>query len=131
MTIRMKSLKSHVYAGRRLQAGREFNARSENDKRVLAAIKAAVAVVAPVAAPPAPTPREASAGRVRAVKAEPAAEVNAPTPSVPVDTAPPAPADAPAETPPPSPDDAPASPPAEPARAPAKSQYRRRNLTAE
>jgi hypothetical protein len=127
MTIRMKSLKSHVYAGRRLKAGQEFNARSENDKRVLAAIKTAVAVAAPVLAPPVPAPRAVSAGRGRAMKAEPSADALAPSPAEPADTAPPAPAEAPAEAPPRPPDDATAESP----RAPAKSHYRRRNLTAE
>jgi len=53
MTIRMKSLKAHTYAGKRLQAGQEFDARGESDKRVLVAIKAAE-VASPVVAAPAP-----------------------------------------------------------------------------
>jgi len=56
MTIRMKSLKAHTYAGKRLKAGQEFDARGESDKRVLVAIKAADVVPASTVAAPALQP---------------------------------------------------------------------------
>lgn len=53
MAIPMKARRNFPYAGKRLKAGEEFQARGESDARVLAAIGHAerVTVVAPVAAP--------------------------------------------------------------------------------
>lgn len=44
MTVRLKSLKPLVYAGHRILAGQEFDARGESDAKVLTAIRSAVRV---------------------------------------------------------------------------------------
>jgi hypothetical protein len=51
MTIRMKALKAFPFAGRRLQAGQEFEARGQSEARVFAAIRCAEYVNAVAAAP--------------------------------------------------------------------------------
>lgn len=48
--IRMVSLKSHVYGGKRFQAGDEFTARGKQDAKLLEAVRHAMRVPAPVAA---------------------------------------------------------------------------------
>lgn len=113
MTIRMKSLRAFPYAGRRLQAGEEFDARGESDKRVLVAIKAAT--VAPRAAPPIEPPAVAPRARVRrTVEAPVDSTLNA---GVVADAATPGQASAEALS---EPEQA----------APAKRHYRRRDMTA-
>lgn len=64
MTIPMKARRNFPYAGKRLKAGEEFQARGESDARVLAAIGHAerVTVVAP--APTAPPPAAAYSTRM-------------------------------------------------------------------
>jgi hypothetical protein len=52
MTVPMKARRSFPYAGKRLKAGDEFQARGESDARVLAAIGHAERVIAAPAAPP-------------------------------------------------------------------------------
>lgn len=62
MGIPMISLASHVYAGRRLAKGDEFEARGRQDARLLAALGRAEAALPPIATiEPRPQARQSSA----------------------------------------------------------------------
>ncbi len=71
MTVSMKARRAFPYAGKRLKAGQEFQARGESDARVLSAIGHAERVVAPVIVAPAPRPPAGGTYRTRAIVAAP------------------------------------------------------------
>lgn len=131
--IALVSLQRHVYAGRRLKPGDEFEARGQSDARLLIALKRAD--FAPAVPEPEPELAAAPAAVVELPIAAPVAIEPAPAPEVvttdapSADAAEPAPTpvdEQPAEQPPQAPAE---SAPAEPVKP--RRQYKRRDMTAE
>lgn len=88
MTVSMKARQAFPYAGKRLKAGQEFQARGESDARVLAAIGHAERVVAPAIVAPAPRPPAGGTYRTRAIISAPVQVVmRAEPPAAPAATA--------------------------------------------
>jgi hypothetical protein len=68
--MKMVSLKPHVYAGKRLSVGDEFEVSGRSDARLLTAIGRAIVAPPPAPEPPAPPPVSRPLARVFVPKAE-------------------------------------------------------------